>query len=109
MAPSENMIDSNYEAQETNIIKMVSEKEQVLFPIKNQNCAAYKLTTEPLEFLTPFLNTDKTWLTIGDYSGLEANFLLQRNQDVIASDLSDAMLKEAKSEGLIKEYMQTKC
>ncbi len=98
------MIDSNYQAQETNIINMVREKEQVLFHIKNQNCAAYKLISEPLEFLSPFFDTSKTWLTIGDYSGLEANYLLQRNQNVVASDLSDAILKEAKSEGLIKEY-----
>ena len=97
-------IDSNYQAQETNIIKMVSEKEQMLFHIKNQNCAAYKLITEPLEFLTPFFDTTKTWLTIGDYNGLESNYLLQRNQNVIASDLSDALLKEAKSDGLIKEF-----
>ena len=104
MAASENMIDSNYQAQETNIIKMVSEKEQVLFHIKNQNCAAYKLFSEPLEFLTPFYDAAKIWLTVGDYSGLEANYLLKRNQNVIASDLSDAMLKEANSEGLIKDY-----
>ena len=104
MAASENMIDSNYQAQETNIKNMVSEKEQVLFHIKNQNCAAYKLITEPLEFLTPFFDSSKTWLTIGDYSGLEANYLLLRNQNVIASDLSDAILKEAQSDGLIKEY-----
>jgi 2-polyprenyl-3-methyl-5-hydroxy-6-metoxy-1,4-benzoquinol methylase len=104
MAASENMIDSNYQAQETNIIKMVREKEQVLFHIKNQNCAAYKLIAEPLELLTPFFDTGKTWLTIGDYSGLEANYLLERHQNVIASDLSDAILKEAKSDGLVKEY-----
>jgi ubiquinone/menaquinone biosynthesis C-methylase UbiE len=104
MASSENMIDTNYQAQETNIQKMVREKEQVLFHIKNQNCAAYKLISEPLEFLAPFYDTGKTWLTVGDYSGLEANFLLQRNQNVIASDLSDAILKEAHAEGLVKEY-----
>ena len=104
MTAAENMIDSNYQAQETNIKNMVSEKEQVLFHIKNQNCAAYKLITEPLEFLTPFFDSSKTWLTIGDYSGLEANYLLLRNQNVIASDLSDAILKEAQSDGLIKEY-----
>ena len=104
MAASENMIDSNYQAQESNIIKMVREKEQVLFHIKNQNCAAYKLIAEPLELLTPFFDTSKTWLTIGDYSGLEANYLLERHQNVIATDLSDAILKEAKSDGLIKEY-----
>lgn len=83
---------------------MVREKEQVLFHIKNQNCAAYKLISEPLKFLVPFFDTGKTWLTIGDYSGLEANYLLQRNQNVTASDLSDAILKEAQSDGLIKEY-----
>lgn len=104
MARSKNMIDSNYQAQETNIINMVREKEQVLFHIKNQNCAAYKLISESLEFLSPFFDITKTWLTIGDYSGLEANYLLLRDQNVVASDLSDAMLKEAKSDGLIKEY-----
>ncbi|MCX6122931.1 MAG: class I SAM-dependent methyltransferase [Ignavibacteriales bacterium] len=104
MAVSENMINSNYQAQETNIKKMVPEKEQVLFHIKNQNCAAYRLISEPLEFLTPFFDSSKTWLTVGDYSGLEANYLRQRNQRVVASDLSDAILKEAQSDGLIKEY-----
>jgi 2-polyprenyl-3-methyl-5-hydroxy-6-metoxy-1,4-benzoquinol methylase len=83
---------------------MVREKDQVLFHIKNQNCAAYKLITEPLEFLTPFFDSSKTWLTVGDYSGLEANYLRQRNQRVVASDLSDAILKEAQSDGLIKEF-----
>ena len=83
---------------------MVSEKDQAMFHIKNQNCAAYKLIADPLKYLTPFFNSKKSWLTIGDYNGLEANYLLQRNQNVIASDLSDAMLKEAKSEGLIREY-----
>ena len=104
MAASENNIDSNYQAQETNIKKMVHEKDQVLFHIKNQNCAAYKLIAEPLEFLAPFYDSSKTWLTIGDYNGLEANYLLQRKQNVLASDLSDAILKEAKTEGLIQDY-----
>jgi ubiquinone/menaquinone biosynthesis C-methylase UbiE len=104
MVTSENTVDSNYQAQETNIRNMVREKEQVLFHIKNQNCIAYKLAAAPLKYLEPFFDSSKTWLTIGDYNGLEANYLLQRNQNVVASDLSDAILKEAKSEGLIKEY-----
>jgi 2-polyprenyl-3-methyl-5-hydroxy-6-metoxy-1,4-benzoquinol methylase len=104
MPTSEHMIESNYQAQEINIKNKVREKEQVLFHIKNQNCAAYKLISEPLKFLVPFFDTSKTWLTVGDYSGLEANYLLQKNQNVTASDLSDAILKEAQSEGLIKEY-----
>ncbi|RPI00554.1 MAG: class I SAM-dependent methyltransferase, partial [Ignavibacteriae bacterium] len=104
MAEKINLVDSNYQSQETNIKNMVSEKEQALFHIKNQNCASYKLITEPLEFLTPFFDSNKTWLTVGDYNGLEANFLLQRKQCVTASDLSDAMLREAKSDGLIGDY-----
>ena len=104
MAATENNIDSNYRAHQTNIKNMVGEKEQLLFHIKNQNCAAYKLIAKPLEFLTPFFDSSKTWLTIGDYNGLEANYLLQRNQNVLASDLSDAMLIEAKADGLVKEY-----
>jgi 2-polyprenyl-3-methyl-5-hydroxy-6-metoxy-1,4-benzoquinol methylase len=104
MAVPKNIIASNYIAQEANIVNMVSEKEQVLFHIKNQNCAAYKVIAAPLELLAPFFDPNKTWLTVGDNSGLEANYLSQRNQNVIASDLSDAILKEAKSEGLIKDY-----
>ena len=104
MVKSKNIVESNYQAQETNIKKMVIEINQLFYHIKNKNCAFYQLITRPLEFLTPFFDSSKTWLTVGDYNGLEANYLLQRNQNVIASDLSDAMLKEAKSEGLIKKF-----
>jgi ubiquinone/menaquinone biosynthesis C-methylase UbiE len=50
------------------------------------------------------LDSSKTWLTVADYNGLEANYLLQRSQNVVASDISDAMLREAKKEGLITEF-----
>jgi hypothetical protein len=104
MTLSEQQIDSNYQSQETNIEKMLQEKDQALFHIRNQGSAGYKLVAEPLELLTPFLDSQKTWLTVGDYSGLEANYLLQRNQTVTASDLSDALLKVAQADGLIKAY-----
>lgn len=82
----------------------MSEKEQRLFHIKNQDCIAYKLTAEPLKFLESFLDSSKTWLTVADYNGFEANYLLRKNQNVVATDISDVMLKEAKSEGLIDKY-----
>jgi 2-polyprenyl-3-methyl-5-hydroxy-6-metoxy-1,4-benzoquinol methylase len=99
-----NLIDINYHAQEANIKNMVKEKDQNLFHIRNQNCAAYKLTAEPLKNLEPFFDAKKTWLTVADYNGLEANYLSQQGQNVIASDISDALLKEVKAEGLIPGY-----
>jgi 2-polyprenyl-3-methyl-5-hydroxy-6-metoxy-1,4-benzoquinol methylase len=99
-----NLININYHAHEVNIENIVKEKEQNLFHIRNQNCAAYKLTAEPLKNLEPFLDASKTWLTVADYNGLEANYLLQQGQNVVASDISDAMLREAKKEGLITEF-----
>ncbi len=98
-------IDKNYRAQEENIKKMVDEKQQWFFEVKNQNSAAYKFTVESLQYLDPFLDPIKTWLTVADYNGFEAHYLLQKKmKNVTASDLSDAMLKEAKVEGFITDY-----
>jgi len=99
-----NLTDINYQAHEVHIENMVKEKEQNLFHIRNQDCAAYKLTAEPLKNLEPFFDAKKTWLTVADYNGLEANYLVQQGQNVVASDISDALLKEVKAEGLIPEY-----
>jgi 2-polyprenyl-3-methyl-5-hydroxy-6-metoxy-1,4-benzoquinol methylase len=101
---AKNLIDKSYEAQEADIAKIVPNKEQNLFHIKNKDCAAYRLTAEPLENLTPFLDAQKSWLTVADYNGFEANFLMEKGQNVVASDISDAMLKEANADGLIGEY-----
>ena len=104
-AQSNDSIDKNYRAQEENIKKMVDEKQQWFFEVKNQDCAAYKFTVESLQYLDPFLDPNKTWLTVADYNGFEAHYLLQKGlKSVTASDLSDAMLKEAKAEGFITDY-----
>ncbi len=97
-------IEKNYLLQEENIKNHALYKDDRLFHIHNQNCLGYKIASFPLNVLSPFFDTEKTWLTVGDYNGLEANYLQQRNQKVVASDLSDALLKEAHNEGLVKEY-----
>jgi SAM-dependent methyltransferase len=56
--------------------------------------------------LEPFWIKPNSWLTIADYNGLEANFLANKSQKVLASDISDAFLAEAKSEGLIENYQK---
>ncbi len=99
-----NLIDINYQAHEAHIENKVKEKEQNLFHIRNQDCAAYKLTSEPLKNLEPFFDVKNTWLTVADYNGLEANYLSQHGQNVMASDISDALLREVKAEGLIPAY-----
>ena len=54
--------------------------------------------------LSPFWSTRSTWLTVGDYNGLEANFLYEKGLQVTGSDISDVYLKEAKNQGLIEDY-----
>ena len=101
---STNDIEKNYQAQEHNIIQMAGDKAGKFFHIKNEDCVAHTIVAEPLKYLAPFLDPHKTWLTIGDYNGFEAHHLLQQNQNVVASDLSDAVLREAQAEGLIKDF-----
>lgn len=57
--------------------------------------------------LTPFLeaHTGARWLTVGDGRyGNEAYYLLARNAEVTASDISDTLLKEANASGYIKDF-----
>lgn len=99
-----NQVIVNHRAQEENIKILAANKEQLFFPIKNPDCAAYRLAAAPLKYLEPFLDSKKVWLTVGDYSGVEANYLLGKGQHVTASDISDAVLQIAKAEGLIHDY-----
>ena len=101
---STNDIEKNYQAQEQNIIHMAGDKEEKFFHIKNEDCVAHAIVAEPLKYLDPFLDPSKTWLTVGDYNGFEAHYLLQQGQNVVASDLSDAVLRKAQAEGLIKDF-----
>jgi SAM-dependent methyltransferase len=91
-------------AHEKHMINLIHEKEKRLFTLKNKDCIAYLLNIRTLEILKPLFHNRNTWLTIGDYNGFEARYLTEHEQPVIASDISDAFLKEAKAEGLIEEY-----
>ena len=98
-------LKENYNKQENHIINLsLKERELRLSHIKNKNNETYKKTIFPLQILDIFLESKNDWLTVGDYNGLEANYLLQRGQNVTASDISDAFLKEAKLEGLISDF-----
>ena len=58
-------------------------------------------------FVNPITKADPktSWLTVGDGRyGTEAHYLTGRVKDVLATDIADAFLKEAKNAGYIKKY-----
>src|ERR1700739_4496733 len=93
-------------AHEKHITSLMNEKDNRFFTLRNKDCIAYLLNARTLEPLDPILQKRNTWLTIGDYNGFEAKYFKEHNQSVMASDLSDSFLKEAKSEGLIDDYIK---
>jgi SAM-dependent methyltransferase len=104
MSQSENLATKSHTAHEDHLKNLIHEKDQRLFTLKNKDCVAFIINTRTLDILSPFLKNKNTWLTIGDYNGFEAKYFKEHNQAVIASDISDVFLQEAKAEGLIDEY-----
>ena len=97
-------IELSYKAHKDNWKNLISEKEERLYYKDKKDSITYNLTIRPLKLLEPFFSKKNKWLTIGDYNGLEANFLMVNNQSAIASDIDDTFLKEAYKSNLIKEY-----
>ncbi len=102
--PTSNGASLSHQAHEQHLKDLAHEAEKRLFHIKHQDCAQYQLVLQALLQIHPFLSQKSTWLTIGDYNGLEANFLENQGQEVLASDISDTFLKAAHKEGLIQKY-----
>ncbi len=94
----------SYKAHKENWKNLILEKEERLYYKDKKDSIQYSVTTRPFNLLKPLLSKKKQWLTIGDYNGLEANFLIDNNQNVFASDIDDTFLKEAQKNNLIKEY-----
>ncbi len=94
----------SYANHENHMINLIGEKEKRFFLLKNKDCVEYFLNNKSLNILKPLLNKNNTWLTIGDYNGLEAQYFKENNQSVIASDISDIFLKAAKEEKLIDRF-----
>lgn len=98
----------SYISQKINIenkISDISKIEDCLFIFKNKDCFLSRMQHRPLlNTLTPFLINKNNWLTVGDYVGVEANFLIENNQYSTASDLSDAILSEVAKQNFISDY-----
>lgn len=87
-----------------NIDNLIVQRDERFFVLKNKDCVGYKLNIRTLDLLTPLLKTKNTWLTIGDYNGFEAQYFSEKNQDVLATDISGTFLKEAYNQNLINRF-----
>ncbi len=101
-----NGASKSHVAHAVHLKNLIHEKETRLFHIKNQDCVSYKNNIRTLLMLEPFWSKPNSWLTIADYNGLEANFLRNKSQKVMASDITDVFLKESKAEGLIDNFRE---
>ena len=60
-----------------------------------------------LSKLNPFFKKGEKWLTLGDGRyGTEANYLISRGLDALATDYSDKLLKIGKEIGFINKYQR---
>lgn len=99
-----NLVEKSYLAHTKNWESRSHEVEERLQHLVNKNCAYYQVIQRTLDVLNPFLSDQHRWLTVGDYNGVEANYLYSKNQEVTASDITDTFLKATYQLGLIQNY-----
>ena len=70
-----------------------------------KNTLDYWRHNRMLSKLKPFINNGEKWLTLGDGRyGTEANFLISKGVEALATDYSDNLLKIGKEIGFINDY-----
>lgn len=57
-----------------------------------------------LELTVPFTKAPKSWLTVGDGYGFDANYFYDQGLDVMATDISGTFLSLSKSYGVLENY-----
>lgn len=57
-----------------------------------------------LELTNPFVTEQKSWLTVGDGYGFDANYFFRKGLDVTATDISGTFLPLSKSKGFLDKY-----
>lgn len=97
-------ITSSHAIHEKHVEDLLVDK-QLYFDIFDlKNSMSYLLTVEPIKVLHPFFNDTAQWLVVGDYRGIEANYLKTNGQNAHATDISEVFLKEANQLGLIDNF-----
>jgi len=57
-----------------------------------------------LGLVNPFVSEKKSWLTVGDGYGFDANFFYKKGLDTTATDISDTFLPLSQRHGLFEKY-----
>lgn len=95
------MNDTLQQASYTSHEKFLDTVEHRLERLEKQDSIDYWRHDRMYNLLTPLLSEEHRWLTVGDGMGTDANWLYKKGMDVMASDISDAVLKKACEEKYI--------
>ena len=87
-------------------VKNYDDMGSALERIENDTSIDYWRHEQMYKTLTPLLDKDKLWLTIGDGIGTDANWLLKQGMKVKASDIADTILKMSEAKGYIDGFFK---
>ena len=94
----------SYEAHMHHHEKHFAEGQDYLYALKNPGSLAHKTLCRIYDVFYSLLKESCSWLTIGDFTGVEAMYLTEQGQKAMASDISDIFLEEAHRLKLIEAY-----
>ena len=94
----------SYEAHSSHHEENFAKGEDHLWAMTHPDSLSHKTLYRTLNVFHPLLREVHSWLTIGDFTGVEAMYLTEQGQKTMASDISDVFLKEAHRLKLIDAY-----
>ncbi len=96
-----------YDNHDKDYIKCITDKERIKTASTwmNNNTLGKWRMNKMLSVLKPFINKKYSWLTIGDGRfGSDANYIISNGGNVLATDITDTLLKIANEKGYINKY-----
>ena len=94
----------SYEAHMSHHKKHFEEGQDYLYTLRNPKSLARRTLCRVYDVFHSLLKESCSWLTIGDFTGVEAMYLTEQGQKAMASDISDVYIKEAHRLKLIDAY-----
>lgn len=94
----------SYEAHMSHHKKHFEEGQDYLYALRNPKSLARRTLCRVYDVFHSLLKESCSWLTIGDFTGVEAMYLTEQGQKAMASDISDVYIKEAHRLKLIDAY-----
>jgi hypothetical protein len=94
----------SYEAHMSHHKKHFEEGLDYLYALRNPKSLERRTLCRVYDVFHSLLKESCSWLTIGDFTGVEAMYLTEQSQKAMASDISDVYIKEAHRLKLIDAY-----